>query len=106
MIAPWVVHYSDDRPVVVSSLCTGAALVVFGLWRAAVRHGPVPILASGLVALWIIVAPSALGAWTRGMVVNEALWTGFGVLGLVALLYVDYRFAVTARSGVGRRAGL
>jgi hypothetical protein len=40
------------------------------------------------------------------MSVNEAMWTGFGVLGLVAILYVDYRFAITARSGVGRRASL
>ena len=104
MVAPWVMLYSDDRSLVISNLVTGAALVVFGVLRAAYRQMAWPVWVCGAIGLWVVVAPGMLGHWERGMAMNEALWTGFGVLGLAVVLGIDRRFDVTATPQPGTRA--
>jgi hypothetical protein len=76
---------------------------VFGVLRAA-THREWPLWACGAIGLWIIGAPGLLGYGTRGVAVDEALWTGLVTLGLVGLVAVDVRFGATARPDRGGRA--
>ena len=103
MWAPWLMGYAELTPLKTSALVAGAGLAVFGALGATTRL-VWPTWACGAIALWVLCAPGLLGYGTRGVALDEAMWTGLTTLAVVALLGLEVRFGAPARPAGPSRA--
>jgi hypothetical protein len=90
--APWLFGYTDLTAAKVSNVVTGLILAVLGAVRVAGVRGW-PLAVGAVVAVWVLIAPLALGFGRRGLAANESLWGGLMVLALAGIA------ALAARPG-------
>ena len=102
--APWVVHYSQFQPMVVSSIAAGAALVLVGAGYLVFRGGAILDWAGGLLGAWVTLAPAVLLADRPFLPMLEASWGGPITLALVAVAALDRHFSAPADRSGGRAA--